>query len=125
MPLREAGEKKLPATTTTGGLAALSVASRDSELCAAIEQTEPDELSASEMAKRMANASIYLDYVLSHGEAADAQPLAEHFVHVPIRLEAAATGDADTLCSNKQLITEEQFHQAFILNVRVTLFIYM
>lgn len=129
------------ASTTTGALADLGNLADDSYYLDDFD--DDDQLEAdfnrSETAKRMANSALYLNYLLSNEkkkqkellqqqQQQQQEPVEDEELHIDnyVNLVINLEGDLDANnyqqmsgFSNKQLITEEQFNQAFILNVCV------
>ena len=93
------------------------------------EEEEPS-INESKLAKKMIKSSTYLNYLLSNEPLSnsstkpnefDNEIEMDNYVRLPINLEIETTSFQQPLpqtdYTNKQLITEEQFNQAFIQNV--------
>lgn len=102
------------------------------------EDKEPSIANENKLAKKMIKSSTYLNYLLSNEplnstkpsefEQIDNEIEMDNYVRLPINLEIETTSfqppPQTTDYTNKQLITEEQFNQAFIQNVNRSLFYY-
>lgn len=119
------------ASTTSGALIDLSntLSTTEDSMIYCINDDDHHEFTQNELAERMAHSSLYLNYLLSNGacQKVDAvKPYVyeheeieiDNYVRLPINFETVSTTlDSNSSFNNKQLITEEQFNQAFIMNV--------
>lgn len=109
----------------------------DQSMYLLLEKEEEPSINESKLAKKMIKSSTYLNYLLSNEplnstkpsefEQIDNEIEMDNYVRLPINLEIETTSfqqpPQTTDYTNKQLITEEQFNQAFIQNVNRSLFI--